>query len=148
MKKILFIFITIFLFSASAFANSKFIAAANRGDIALVQEYLNSGVDVNARSDSGYGQTALMSAILGGGHTEIVKLLLLAGASASINTQDYMYGWTALHLASIAGYLEIVRVLLHAGADFNIRDNTGSTALSSAYNIETANILRSAGATY
>ncbi len=148
MKKIIFILSIIFVFSASVFANIQFMRAIMNGDINTVEEYIHSGIDVNARSNDNYGSTPLMTAILSGGHTEIVKLLLLAGAGASINTQDYMYGWTALHLASMSGYTEIVRILVYAGAEIHIQSKNGSTALSSAYNAEIANILRSAGATY
>ena len=32
-------------------------------------------------------------------------------------------GWTALHTASIYGYLDIVKYLVENGADVNIKDN-------------------------
>jgi ankyrin repeat protein len=71
------------------------------------------------------GRTALMYAT-GSKFTEIVKLLLQAGAKIDIQDID---GDTALVFASNTGNIEITELLLQAGAKVNIQDVTGSTAL-------------------
>ena len=43
-----------------------------------------------------------------------------------------IYGWTALHWASINGHLEIVQLLLCQGANMSVRDYDGETYLDLA----------------
>jgi len=52
------------------------------------------------------------------GYTEIVKLLLTAGAD--VNAADKTEGVSPLLMTSLYGYTEIVKLLLTAGADVNI----------------------------
>ena len=77
--------------------------------------------DVNARNE--YGGTSLMAAAYVS--TEIVKLLLDAGADANARAQD---GITALMLAAMSGNAETVSLLLDAGADASVIDAVGKTA--------------------
>ena len=93
------------------------------GDIRLVRELLDSGVDPNFRDID--GQIALMVASLKG-YTDIVRLLLENGADPNIRDID---GVTGLILASKNGYVDIVRLLLKNGADPNLKDEDGYTAL-------------------
>ena len=67
------------------------------GDIARVKDLVNYGADLNAQSKSGY--TALMLAIRNN-HSEIVEILLLAGADASLLTTK---GTSALDVAKKNG---------------------------------------------
>ena len=61
------------------------------------------------------------------GFLDKVKHYLNSGTSA--NTTN-MYGWTALHKASLKGHLEIVRVLVEEGnADVNAQTVDGTSAL-------------------
>lgn len=53
------------------------------------------------------------------GNTEIVKLLLEAGAD--VNAKD-IYGNTALMYSSEYGYTEIVKLLLEAGSEVDPND--------------------------
>ena len=58
------------------------------------------------------GWTALMHASYEG-HTEVVKLLLGAGADVSLQNEK---GKTALYYARIQGHTEVARLLKEAGA--------------------------------
>jgi ribosomal protein S18 acetylase RimI-like enzyme len=60
------------------------------------------------------------------GYTELVKLLLDAGAD--IEAKD-KYGYTALIRAASNGYTEVVKLLLDAGADIEAKKENGDTAL-------------------
>ncbi len=67
----------------------------------------NSTVGVNGQDWSGF--TALMSAARNG-HTEVVKLLLAAGANVSAKNNK---GETALSTARMRGHEEIQELLKH-----------------------------------
>jgi len=60
-----------------------------------------------------------------GGHTEVVRLLLEAGADPNLPEGE---GVTALTIAAERGHAEIVRVLLTAGADTSYRTVHGTAA--------------------
>lgn len=93
--------------------------------------------------------TALMLASRDG-HTEIVKLLIDAGAL--VNTETYEHGYTALYLASMKGHLEVVKLLIANGADVNASAagyGWSSTALmeaSSNGHTEIVKLLKDSGA--
>eukprot|EP01048_Picozoa_sp_COSAG05_P028915 COSAG05_NODE_9230_length_638_cov_0.543599_1_plen_96_part_00 len=77
--------------------------AADGGHTAAVEALLRLGADPNATRDSG-GSTALMEAALRG-HAECVRLLLEAGADATLRaTGGGWEGKTALELAEQKGY--------------------------------------------
>ena len=65
------------------------------------------------------------------GHTEIVQLLLHAGAGANKFCEYYRY--TPLHWAAFKGHTDIVRLLLGAVADPSQRDHQGMTPLVMAW---------------
>lgn len=98
-------------------------AAAEAGDVDLVQKLLADGADVN--SHDGDGWTALMSATAAG-HRQIVELLLSAGADVNAKTN---FGLTALMSAAGSGRTEVVELLVEKGADIKAKDNNTWTAL-------------------
>jgi outer membrane protein assembly factor BamB len=86
-------------------------AAARKGDAAAVNEMLEKGVNVNARTQ--YGATALSFAC-DKGHVEVVKLLL--AHKADVNVKDTFYKSTPLDWALGHENKQIIRLLVEAGA--------------------------------
>ena len=76
----------------------------------LVRALLETDIDVNHVNNLGW--TALLEAVIlgdgGEAHTEIVRMLVAAGADTSIADRE---GVTALEHARERGYREIVRLL-------------------------------------
>ena len=133
------------------------MAAARRGDTALVRQLLERGAAVNALNNNGgsallyaawSGSTATLQVLLdhgaiidhragngwcalmmaaAKGYHRVARLLLAHGAAA--NTPD-VYGWSPLMRAGFAGHQQVVEVLLNA-SDIEIdRINAqGQTAL-------------------
>ena len=99
------------------------VYAAAHGDMAKIGSNLQLPQDPD--SCTARGITALMMAS-NEGHTEIVSLLLAAGANANLVETT---GSTALIAASNAGHVEVVSLLLDAGADTDVVDKRGMTAL-------------------
>ena len=60
------------------------------------------------------------------GHTEVVKILLKAGADVNANDN---HGLTPSHCAAGEGHPEAAKILLKAGAEVNAKDKNGWTSL-------------------
>ena len=90
-------------------AMSALHAAAERGDVGMVQMLLDRGADANIRSHDSY--TPLHRAVLQN-HGAVVKLLLDRGASAECRGND---GDSPLYDAALLGRGAIVRMLLETG---------------------------------
>jgi hypothetical protein len=91
--------------------NEDLLAAARKGDAAVVKSLLDKGADVNAKSP--YGSTPLFFAC-DRGHVEVAKLLIERGAD--VNVKDTFYGATALTWASMKGRVDMIKLLLDKGA--------------------------------
>ena len=95
------------------FGGTALIPAADRGHVETVRRLLETEMDVDHVNDLGW--TALLEAVIlgdgGAAHTEIVRLLVDAGADVSIPDGE---GVTALEHARAAGYDEIVAILTRA----------------------------------
>ena len=118
--------------------------AAMRQDADAVRALLATGADVNAAQ--GDGMTGLHWAARHGA-TEIVRLLLDAGADRGVTTR--LGDHTPLHVASRAGQAPTVSMLLDAGAAANARTTTGATPLhfaAVAGNVNTLTTLLDHGA--
>jgi ankyrin repeat protein len=87
---------------------------------------INGGADV-ALTDTDGNQPLHLAAARG--LTEMVGLLLKAGASATAVNRPESDGETALHLAAEHGRDTIVAMLIDAGAPINLQDKAGRTAL-------------------
>lgn len=99
------------------------LRAAASGNIFHVDELLDAGVDVNARTLD--GATALMGALYYR-FPRTGELLIARGADVNAHSNR---GVTALHQAAWEDYAEIVAMLLQRGADPNARSNGGETPL-------------------
>ncbi|MDR3285653.1 MAG: ankyrin repeat domain-containing protein [Holosporales bacterium] len=92
--------------------------AAYRENIVAVKILLAAGAKID-----NCGHTPLHEAVSTNRHTEVVKVLLAAGAD-----KDTSYGgWTLLHFAARLGRTEIVKVLLAAGANKTLKNTNGDT---------------------
>lgn len=104
--------------------------ATRSWDLEMVQVLLNYGVDVNARSVSGY--TPLDWALrdrLKGADPRIVQSLLDHGLDPNLQAND---GLTPLYRASQGGKVEIVHLLVERSASVEVRDRQGKTPLDVA----------------
>lgn len=94
----------------------QFLDAALDGNLEVVQDAIDAGLDVNAADEQ--ARNALMLAAFNG-HTPLAKLLLDKGAM--INHRDAA-GRTALMFAASGPNAETVKYLLDAGAEVNAAD--------------------------
>jgi len=102
--------------SVNRYGGTALIPAAHHGHPDIVRELLGTGIDIDHVNDLGW--TALLEAvILGDGgpvHTEIVRLLLEAGADPAIADAD---GVTPLAHAQQRGYAGMIELLRSAQSD-------------------------------
>lgn len=103
------------------------LAAAGSGDVAMVQQLLSRGEDVNRPGFADY--TALMEAAYHG-RAECLRALLAAGAD--VNRTD-AFDCSALTYAARRGHADCVRLLLAVpGIEVNTGDRDGETPLFKA----------------
>lgn len=93
--------------------------AAKRGNLELLRELVEEGVDVNSRG--GYCQTALHLAAERG-HADAVEFLLEKGAAVNGKGPD---GFTALHFAADSASARTIALLLAAGANAKATSSGG-----------------------
>lgn len=100
--------------------------AAYDGDVARVQELLDSGTDVDTRGYKVFGfisaedHPPLYHATLG---KQIAVVQFLLSRHAQVNLRDYD-GFTALHAAASSGAEDIARLLIKHGADVNAKTDS------------------------
>jgi ankyrin repeat protein len=104
----------------------RLIAAARGGDLARLQELIDSGFDVDCELK--YGASALLLAA-GRGEAEVVRMLIKAGAKVNRRNK---FGDTPLLEAVQRGFPEVVKTLVEAGAEINIPHGNGNTAIFAA----------------
>ena len=101
------------LASVNRYGGTALIPAAHHGHVDIVRELLTTAIDIDHVNEPGW--TALLEAIIlgdgGPAHTEIVRLLLDAGADPTIADGD---GVTPLEHATDRGYAEIERMITEA----------------------------------
>lgn len=112
---------------ANAPAGKKLCMAIVREDNREVQDFLNSGVDINFQ-DEPDGWTPLIYSIYYGNRK--ARALLLANG-ADVNAADYA-NRTALMFAAVRGEPELIEELLDRGAETDILDLRGKNALDFA----------------
>ena len=101
--------------------------AVQSNDVAVVKELIARGKDINEPEKN--GDTPLIMAAHQG-HTEILKLLLHAGAD--VNRQGPVNGYTALHDAIHQNHIDTAMAIIEAGADVTIKSHEGYTPLEVA----------------
>src|SRR6185369_14420874 len=104
-----------------------FSDSIRKGDLAVVNLFLDAGMDVN--SVDGTGRPALIVAA-GQANAAILTALIEKGADVKVRQKDHE--WTPLMEAAAEGRVDTVRELLKRGADVNAHDVTGVTALMEA----------------
>ncbi|GAB1290579.1 Ankyrin repeat, SAM and basic leucine zipper domain-containing protein 1 [Apodemus speciosus] len=104
--------------------NETFKKALTTGDISLVKELLDSGINVD--SSFRYGWTPLMYAA-SVANVELVRFLLDRGANASFDKERLM---TPIMYAARDGHTQVVALLVAHGAEVNAQDENGYTALT------------------
>jgi len=102
------------------------LAAAAQGDLTMVGDLIENGVDANAIN--ALGRTPAIAAAWRG-HDEIVALLINSGVEIDAADNE---GRTALIWAAINGYSKTVKELLAVDALVDVRDDKGLTALMRA----------------
>lgn len=118
MKKTTFIIsLLIFTFQLSIAQsdNDTFFKAAKDNDINKLQELIDSGQDVNKKSE--YGATALTFAVEKN-NMEAVKMLLKNGADP--NVRDLFYQSTPFEWAFYENNAELIELMIDHGADVNV----------------------------
>lgn len=95
------------------FGGTALIPAADRGHVDVVRRLLGTAIDVDHVNDLGW--TALLEAVIlgdgGSSHTEIVRLLVEAGADTTIADRE---GVTPVEHARASGYADMVVILENA----------------------------------
>ncbi len=115
-------------------AHCDICTASHIGDLARVQELLAADPAL-ANRPSAYityypcSGTPLRNAA-GGGHMEIVKLLVENGADPNLREEHIAPHGFALHAAVGNGHLEIVKLLLEKGARANVEVESSADTLS------------------
>ncbi|HEX5942846.1 MAG TPA: ankyrin repeat domain-containing protein, partial [Anaerolineales bacterium] len=103
------------VYSKDSYNGTGLIRAADRGHVEIIQELLKTDIEIDHINNLGW--TALLEAIIlgdgGARHTEVVRLLVEAGAD--VNLADFN-GITPLAHARQRGYQQIMEILSAAGA--------------------------------
>jgi len=85
----------------------QFLNAAKSGDVQIVKNYIESGVDLDEADAN--GNTALMLASMAG-HLKVVNILLEAGADFRRKSDK---GWDAYHCAMLFGDMKGITMSPH-----------------------------------
>ena len=97
--------------------------AAKEGNLKLVQQLIENGIDVNQVN---YEHNTPLYLATWHRHTEIAKLLVKNGAN--VNIPD-LYGCTPIFWAVINGDIETTKLLISAGTNINVTDLSNTTCI-------------------
>jgi len=106
---------------------SDFHFAAWRGDLTVVERFLDQGTDVNIKDDQ-FNWTPLHWATFTS-QRATVEFLIAKGADVNAGGQ---WNDPPLHYAAVNGHKGLVELLLAKGAEVNAKDNGGKTGLHDA----------------
>ncbi|HEY7115370.1 MAG TPA: ankyrin repeat domain-containing protein [Tepidisphaeraceae bacterium] len=114
-------------------ANCDICTAARVGDLGRVRELLDQDPSLaNQVSEYVFGVGSPLQNAAGGGHLEIVRLLLERGADPNLPEEGIAPHGRALYSAVYHGHHEIARLLLERGAYSNPEVESSADALSIA----------------
>jgi ankyrin repeat protein len=116
------------------FGNDTFLpihVAAQQGRVAILEEMISKGGDVDARDSSGYTPVVftLQEEPDRRQAERLTCLRLLARKGASLNARSVISRNTALHWAAEFGDVAFARELVKLGADVRVRNGNDSTPL-------------------
>lgn len=101
-----------------------FFTAAKTGDIDILRQQIENGININIKDRYGDDMTALMYATYYADNTGLkspVQFLVEAGANLNIRNRK---GYTAMHIASLypnnPSFQNVIKILYEAGADLNL----------------------------
>lgn len=114
--------------------------AARQGNLAVVQELIAAGADLEAADAD--GNTALWAAAFGE-NVAVLQALIKAGCKINHQNPD---GATALIYASSAGKTAVVDALIKAGANVDLKTADDFTALDLAGNVAVLKLLKATAA--
>ena len=104
--------------------------AASLGQYSMLENLVQSGVNVDTRSD--IGETPLILATRNG-HDEVVRFLLTQDANVDAQNDA---GESPLYIASESGRLDLIQLLLNNGAEVNLQSAAKGRAINGAANKE------------
>jgi ankyrin repeat protein len=108
-------------YRSSVNAAEELLRAAEADDLDGVREALRSGAPPDTTAED-YAKTPVLTVAAARGATEVVELLLSAGAAAN---PESSYEWTPLRAAATYGRARVVELLLAAGVDPNLPSRRG-----------------------
>jgi ankyrin repeat protein len=103
------------------------IKAAKVGDVTKVQELLHADSALVTAKDRD-GSTPLHCASWKG-HTEVVRVLIDAGADVQARNGNTHWGDTPLHAAAHGNRRAVAELLLECGAPLDVKNSNGNTPL-------------------
>ena len=98
--------------------------AADQGDLAMVQQMVTAGADINKKNSDG---DLPLSIAADRGHLELCQWMVEAGAD--INKRTIVGGFTPVNVAAKQGHHHLCEYFMNHGADLNIADKNGLAPL-------------------
>ncbi|CAI8021204.1 Putative ankyrin repeat protein MM_0045, partial [Geodia barretti] len=123
--------IVVYLVGLMEYLRDELRSGSRRGYLEKVMSLIDAGVNVNVFDLYGHGESALIVAAREG-RTEVVSLLLEAGANTDLQDIKYGLGYSALMMAAREGRTEVVSLLLETGANTDLQNMYGDSALMMA----------------
>lgn len=98
--------------------------ASLRGDVSLCERLIDSGCDLDARTDK--WRSSPLHRAAKGGSAEVIECLVRAGADVNAQARGR---YTPLHDAATYGHVSCIKALLERGADGSARSTNGRSIL-------------------
>ncbi len=112
------------------------VRGAKEGDVAVLQQQLDAGADINESGVSAFVNGPPLSHAAYYCYPEAVRYLLQKGANVELSGGILSFSRRPLHWAAAGECKEAVRLLLDAGADINARADLGTPLSFAARNAD------------